>query len=151
MKSVTLVSFRRLSKQIVLLFLLAVAVAACGGDEEPATPAAVDATPAAGGMVLPTTAAPVQAETATATPVPALLIGDAVQVLSDQELRLYTDASTAALVMNVYAAGERFIVLDPSGDYAVYPVEQEGRRWYRLRAADGLVGWGMAEQIAPAN
>ncbi|MCE7982104.1 MAG: SH3 domain-containing protein [Caldilinea sp. CFX5] len=133
---------------MAILLLLAFFIAACGGDEEPpATP--VDATPAAGGMVVPTAAAD-QAQAAV-TPTPALLIGDAVQVLPDQQLRLYTDATTDALVMNVYASGERFMLLDASGDYTVYPVEQGGRRWYRLRAADGLVGWGDAAQLAPVN
>ena len=148
MNCVTLPSLVRLSKQMAILLLLAFFITACGGDEEPtATP--VEATPAAGGMVLPTAAAE-QAQAA-ATPTPAFLIGDALQVLPDQQVRLYTDATTDALVMNVYASGERFTLLDASGDYAVYPVEQGGRRWYRLRAADGLVGWGDAAQLAPAN
>lgn len=149
MRRVTLLSLVRLSKQMAIGLLLAFFVAACGGDEAPtATP--VDATPAAGGMVLPTTVADT-AQAESATPTPALLIGDTVQVLPDQQLRLYTDATTDALVMNLYPAGERFTLLDASGDYAAYPVEQEGRRWYRLRAADGLVGWGDAAQLAPAN
>lgn len=148
MHCVTLPSFLRLSKQMAILLLLAFFVAACGGDEEPvATP--VDATPAAGGMVLPTTAA--DSAQATATPTPALLIGDTVQVVADQSLRLYTDATGDALVMNVYDAGARFTLLAASGDYTAYPVEQGGRRWYRLRAVDGLVGWGDAAQLGPAN
>lgn len=148
MNCVTLPSLVRLSKQMAILLLLAFFITACGGDEEPtATP--VDATPAAGGMVLPTAAA--DQTQAAATPTPALLIGDALQVLPDQQVRLYTDATIDALVMNVYASGERFTLLDASGDYAVYPVEQGGRRWYRLRAADGLVGWGDAAQLAPVN
>ncbi len=148
MNCVTLPSLVRLSKQMAILLLLAFFITACGGDEEPtATP--VDATPAAGGMVLPTAAA--DQTQAAATPTPALLIGDALQVLPDQQVRLYTDATTDALVMNVYTSGERFTLLDASGDYAVYPVEQGGRRWYRLRAADGLVGWGDAAQLAPVN
>lgn len=149
MKRVTLPSFVRLSKQMAILLLFAFLLAGCGGDEE-ATATPVDATPAAGGMVLPT-AAPSQAQAVPATPTPALLIGDAVQVSSDQPFHLYIDATADALVMNVYAPGARFTLLDASGDYAVYPVEQAGQRWYRLRAADGLVGWGDAAQLAPAN
>jgi len=111
---------------MAILLLLAFFIAACGGDKEPtATP--VDATPAAGGMVLPTAAAD-QAQTPV-IPTPALLIGDALQVLPDHQLRLYADATTEALVMNVYASGDRFTLLDASGDYAVYPVERAGRRW----------------------
>lgn len=148
MRCVTLPSLIRLSKQMAIPLLLAFSIAACGGDEE-STATPVDATPAAGGMVLPTAA--VDQAPATAIPTPALVIGDALQVLPDQQLRLYTDATTDALVMNVYASGERFTLLDASGDYAAYPVEQAGRRWYRLRAADGLVGWGDAAQLAPVN
>lgn len=149
MKSVTLPSFLRLTKQIVILLLLVFVLLGCGGGEEPTASPTVEATPAAGGMVLPTAAAP--AEAAIATPTPALLIGDVIQVLPDQALRLYSDATPDALIMNVYAAGARFTLLDASGDYAAYPVEQGGRRWYRLRADDGLVGWGDATQLAPAN
>lgn len=79
----------------------------------------------------------------------ALFIGDAVQPLPEQQVRLYSDATAGATVMNVYAPGARFTVLDPSGDYAVYPVERDGRVWYRLRAPDGLVGWSAVDQLGP--
>lgn len=147
MTSVTLRPFNRLSKQIVIALIIVVLVTACGGDDEPEATPTVAATPAAGGMVMPTAAA---TATLAPTPVPALLIGDTVQALPDQQVRLYTDATTSA-VMGVYTPGERFTVLDPSGEYALYPVENEGRLWYRLRAADGLVGWGTADQIGAAN
>lgn len=157
MTGVTLRPFLRLHKQMMMALIMALLLAACGGDE-PATPTS-EATPAAGGMVMPTVAgdasqtatATVAAATAPTVAVAALFIGDAVEVLPEQEFRLYMDATGSAMVMNIYAPGERFTVLDPSGDYAIYPVERDGGLWYRLRAPDGLVGWGAADQIAPVN
>lgn len=154
MTSVTLRPFNRLSKQIVIALIIVVLVTACSGDDEPEASATIAATPAAGGMVMPTAATdatPAATATPAPTAVPALVIGDMVQALPEQQVRLYTDATTSALVMGVYAPGERFTVLDPSGEYALYPVENEGQLWYRLRAADGLVGWGTADQIGAVN
>lgn len=151
MVSVTLRPFNRLYKQVVIALLIVVFLAACGGDDDSAATPTVEATPAAGGMVMPTTAADAQAATPAPTVAPVWLIGDVVQALPDQQVRLYTDATTSAVVMGVYAPGTQFTVLDPSGDYALYPVENAGQLWYRLRAADGLVGWGAASQIGAAN
>jgi hypothetical protein len=155
MMSVTLRRIFRLSKQIVIVATIAVLLVACGGNDEPEAPPTIEATPAAGGMVMPTAVAAAAVQ-APAAPQPAvedvaLLVGDAVQPQPDQALRLYNDATAAGLVMSVYGAEARFTVLDPSGDYAVYPVEREGRHWYRLRAPDGLVGWSAADQLVPAN
>jgi len=153
MTSVTLWPFIRLCKQAVIALIIVVLVVACGGDDAtPEIAPVADATPAAGGMVMPTTApsaaqAATPAPTAVATVVEALFIGDAVQTLPEQQVRLYSDATATAAVMSVYAPGARFTVLDPSGDYAIYPVERDGRVWYRLRAPDGLVGWGTVDQL----
>lgn len=153
MASVTLGPFNRLCKQIIIALMIVVLITACGGDDEPEAAPTAEATPAAGGMVMPTAATETEAATAMPAPtaVPAWLIGATVQALPDQQVRLYTDATTSALVMGVYASGERFTVLDPSGEYALYPVENEGLLWYRLRAADGLVGWGVADQLGAAD
>jgi len=152
MTNVTLWPFFRLGKRAILALIFVVLLAGCGGDEEPAAPPTVEATSIAGGMVMPTAAA-TAAPLASAPPVVAdvFLIGDTVQTLSDTGLRLYTDASGEALVMNVYDQDARFTVLDPSGEYAIYPVEQAGHVWYRLRAPDGLVGWGIADQLSPVK
>ncbi|MEZ4728318.1 MAG: hypothetical protein R3E79_14385 [Caldilineaceae bacterium] len=152
MTSVTLWPFFRLSKQAIIALIFVMLLAACGSDEEPAVPPTVAATPAAGGMVMPTAAATVaSAPTAIPTAADVLLIGDTVQSLAETGLRLYTDATSDASVMNVYDQDASFTVLDPSGEYAIYPVEQAGHVWYRLRAPDGLVGWGMAEQLTAVN
>ncbi|MBX3013536.1 MAG: SH3 domain-containing protein [Caldilineaceae bacterium] len=152
MPSVTIRPFFRLSKQLVVSLLIVVLVVACGGSDEPETPPTSEATPAAGGMVMPTAAA-VETVTQPTEPAPAvpalaaLLIGDTVT--TGQEVRLRTDAAANAAIMHVYGVGEQFTILDPSGDYAIYPVEKDGQLWYRLRAADGLVGWSIADHLAP--
>lgn len=153
MTSVTLWPLFRLGKKVIISLILLLLVVACRGDNEEAAPPTVEATPVAGGMVMPTAASETAA--ATASPVPTVadvwLIGDTVQVLADDGLRLYSDATDTAFVMNVYEQGALLTVLDPSGDYAIYPVDQAERIWYRLRAPDGLVGWGAADQLSPVN
>jgi hypothetical protein len=50
-------------------------------------------------------------------------------------------------VLEEYPAGATFTVIEPSGVYTSYPIAVEGRSWYRLRAADGLVGWAIIEGV----
>lgn len=142
----------RLGKQVIPFLIFMLLVVACGGDNQEAAPPTPATTPAAGGMVMPTAAS---TPAAAATPAPVgtdpWLSGDRVQVLADEGLRLYSDASDDAFVMSVYTQGAYLTVLDPSGDYAMYPVDYAGRLWYRLRAPDGLVGWGAADQLSPVN
>jgi len=64
MTGVTLRPFLRLHKQMMMALIMALLLAACGGDER-ATPTS-EATPAAGGMVMPTVAGDAS-QTATAT------------------------------------------------------------------------------------
>jgi hypothetical protein len=54
---------------------------------------------------------------------------------------LYADAGEASPRFGVYDAGTVLTVIEAGGDYAAYPVEVDGARWYRVRAPDGLVGW----------
>jgi hypothetical protein len=89
----------------------------------------------------PTTVPEPPAQEAPIMPGQVLLAVDAV--------RLYGDASRQALVLNQYSATAAFTLLEPSGEYAAYPVTQEGTDWYRLRADDGLVGWLPADEVAP--
>lgn len=140
MKSVTLRSFIRLIQYGLLSLLIVVVVVACGGDE-PAAPASTANTPAAGGMVIPTaTSAPTTV--ATATPAP----GQQLWALG--VVRLYADAAPDAIVMNQYGVDSVFTLLEPSGLDAAYPVTVDGEPWYRVRAADGLVGWAPTAQLA---
>lgn len=62
-------------------------------------------------------------------------------------LRIYAAPEPVAPTLAEYAAGDLLTVVEPPGDIATYPVELNGVLWYRVRAADGLVGWVMADGI----
>ena len=62
-------------------------------------------------------------------------------------LRIYAAPEPAAATLAEYVAGDLLTVVEPPGDIASYPVELNGVLWYRVRAADGLVGWVMADGI----
>ena len=89
--------------------------------------------------------------TATARPTavvdaPVLAAGDMVGAVEGR-VEIYADASLDALVLDSFGTGVELEVLDPSGDYETYPVEVDGHGWARVRAADGLVGWVMTDQV----
>ncbi|BAM01541.1 MULTISPECIES: hypothetical protein [Caldilinea] len=69
------------------------------------------------------------------------------EVQARGQLRLYAAAEPETITLAEYEAGDRFTIMGPPGDLLVYPVELSGVRWYRVRAADGLVGWVMADGI----
>ena len=54
---------------------------------------------------------------------------------------VYADAEPTAPRFGEYPAGTVLTVVEAGGDFPGYPVEVDGRRWYRVRAPDGLVGW----------
>jgi hypothetical protein len=139
---------RLLSALIVFLVLLA----ACG-DSAPERADDLALTPQAGGLVLPTALPPA---TLAPTSQPAsvalsgsdtLTVGQTVRAVGEQPLRLQADAHTGAPVLEVYPPGATFTVIEPSGDFTDYPVEVDNRSWYRLEAADGLVGWAVIDAI----
>lgn len=66
---------------------------------------------------------------------------------SGQRVAIHADASLDATVLDSYGSGVPLEVLPPSGDYTTYPVEVDGHGWVRVRAADGLVGWVMTDQV----
>ncbi len=55
--------------------------------------------------------------------------------------------NTPHLIAERYEAGTSFDILEPGRTYAGYPVEIEGVVWWRLQAADGLVGWAQGTQL----
>ena len=42
-------------------------------------------------------------------------------------------------------------ILAPSGDYDAYPVIDGDRQWVRVRTADGMVGWLIADSVQPVE
>lgn len=78
--------------------------------------------------------------------------GAQVVIVDDAGARMYADAAADALVLHLYSVGEALQVLAPSGDYDLYPVtSDDGQMWVRVRAADGLVGWVVAESVGTAE
>lgn len=63
--------------------------------------------------------------------------------------RVYGDSRLDALVLDMYQDGAAFEILAPGAEVTAYPVERDGRMWYRVRASDGLAGWVTADQLVP--
>jgi len=137
-----------------VLLIVLLAAAACGGDEQAAAtevPPAITAE--TGGMALgaAATAAPAEATAEAAgvtaaeappaaTTAPPVLDAGA-QITAQDKVDVFADADPTAQRFGEYPAGTVLTVVEAGGDFAGYPVEVDGRRWYRVRAPDGLVGW----------
>jgi len=92
----------------------------------------------AAGLVLEPTLAP--------TPAPIVYaVGQVVAAAGD--VGVYTDAAQSAAIMEIYAQGALFTVMEPGADYASYPVFVDGLSWVRVRAGDGLAGWVPVEGL----
>ncbi len=146
--SVTLRQNIRLILRGILLTSIVAALGAVvvGCDDVSVTPTpTVEATVAAGGMVVPT----VTNELMTTPPIEVVIYLPGQVVQTNAPLSLYADATATAMLMKSYAAATEFTVIEPSGEYDSYPVVSSEQQWYRVRAADGLVGWAIAEQLAP--
>ena len=125
----------------------------CGwGQQSEATILLNAMTPKAGGMILPTAQPAIPAAGPASIPANSVLQpGQLVVAVNPEGLTLQTDAAVSAASMERYRPGTAFTVLEPNGDYATYPVQQDGHTWYRFQASDGLVGWAMIEAIVPAE
>jgi hypothetical protein len=131
-------------------------LAACGRS----VPAVeTEMTPVAGGMAAPADAArdtgaepDADSPSAPAEEAPVIAeVGSRVVLIAAAGAPLRADAGEAALTLQRYPVGETMEVVEPSGDYAAYPVTVEDRAWYRVRAADGLVGWIAADAVESAE
>lgn len=141
--------------KLLMILSLALLIQACDDGERP--PREENR---AGGMVMTTetpaaegeVAAPV-ADTPTEAPAeptptpepPPLSVGQIVT--STAQIRLYADATTSSAVLEMYEPPTLFSVMEPSADYAQYPVTSASGVWYRVRAADGLAGWAKADAL----
>jgi hypothetical protein len=70
---------------------------------------------------------------------PVLAVG--AQIIAPGTTAVYAEPDPAALRYAEYPGSATFIVVEPGSDFAAYPVDVGGQRWYRVRAPDGLVGW----------
>ena len=66
------------------------------------------------------------------------LIGQRVVVKLPDGVTLHADAADDSLILQRYAVGEALEVVEPSGDYADYPISIDGQEWVRVRAGDRL-------------
>ena len=62
-------------------------------------------------------------------------------------VRLYADADPNAAVLEAAAVLAGLTVVEPSGDFEDYPILRFGHNWARVRAADGLVGWVIIDNL----
>jgi hypothetical protein len=56
-------------------------------------------------------------------------------------VRLYAAPDTSLPALASYTSGTAFVIMEPDGEFAEYPVQVFDESWYRVRAEDGLVGW----------
>jgi hypothetical protein len=139
---------------LFVVALLTGSLAACRR-AEPASPE-VRFTPIVGGTRLPT-ATPVDVAALDATAPPAAestpenpwIPGQFV--VAQGEALLYAQPDPTAQVLERYAEGAEFEILEPSGDYDRYPVAAGDVRFIRVRTADGLVGWVDIQALSPVE
>ncbi|MCB0088619.1 MAG: SH3 domain-containing protein [Caldilineaceae bacterium] len=91
--------------------------------------------------------APAQAQPALAPEQTVVVTGAA----ASGGLRVRADANQDAPVLEVYVDDTVLTILDPSGDYSTYPVQNNGTSWYRVRDQNGLVSWADGQFLSPAG
>ncbi len=146
----------------MLLGVLLLAGACGGGDQAMATEVPPAVTAETGGMALggstnaestdagaaapsgEATAEVIEEATTEGTPeatVAAPVLDAGALITAGGTVDVYADADPTAPRFGEYPAGTVLAVVEAGGDFGGYPVEVDGRRWYRVRAPDGLVGW----------
>jgi hypothetical protein len=90
----------------------------------------------------------------TATAIPVFTAGQVVVVTNTAGagIRLRSQPGTGSTVLDIYQEGDRFLVLNPDGEYSSYPVEADGYRWYRIQITgnpeENLTGWAAGDFLA---
>ena len=115
------------------------------------TPTLTVALPSPSATILPV-GLPSRTPTARPTLEAAFEVGDRVAIgnTSSQGVRVRAGAGLDFLTQGIYYDGDTFIVIPNSDPKGPYPVEVDGYTWWRLRAADGLIGWTVEEFLIPA-
>ena len=95
---------------------------------------------------------PTPTPTATSSPTATFAVGDRVAIgnTGSQGVRVRAGAGLDFLTQGIFYDGDTFIVMPNSDTQGAYPVEKDGYTWWRLRAADGLIGWTVEEYLIPA-
>ena len=103
--------------------------------------------PTAASVVLPT-----PTPTAPPTAEASFEVGERVAIgnTGSQGVRVRAGAGLGFLTQGIYYDGDTFIVMPNSDTQASYPVEVDEYTWWRLRAADGLIGWTVEDFLVPA-
>ena len=145
---------QEISRFILLAALvsLMLVLAGCGSDEQVSPTPPIEVTVETGGMALPgsvesgaatNTTESVAAPAATEKAV--LSVG--AMVVARDEADIFAEPDQAAARFAQYAAGSQFTIVEPDGEFTMYPVEVDGQHWYRVRAEDGLVGWVVDQDV----
>jgi hypothetical protein len=137
--------FRFIAVSTTLLITLFLFLQACNRGDDSPTP-----TPRAGGVVEASADAPQAAPAPTVAPTPTpvvFAVGD--QLTAAQQVSFFSSAASSSTVLEVYAPGVGFTVMEPSEGFESYPVSSGGASWVRLRAPDGLAGWARADTLQP--
>jgi hypothetical protein len=100
------------------------------GEEEAAAapPAAVEQAPEQVQAIIVPTQAPV-------------VFNPGQVVTAGTDLPVHAAPTASSSVMELYAGGSSFTVLEPGLDLGAYPILADGVSWVRVRAGDGLAGW----------
>lgn len=115
------------------------------------TPTATVALPTVAPTVTPVV---IPSPTPSATPAPAaaFVVGERVVITNTgpSGVRLRSGAGLDFITQGIYNDGDPFFVMPGSDPDSAYPVESDGYTWWRVRAADGLIGWMAQEFLQPA-
>lgn len=115
------------------------------------TPTATVALPTAQPTVTPVI---IPSPTPTATPGPqaAFAVGERVIIANTgpSGVRIRAGAGLDFITQGIYNDGDPFFIMPGSDPEAAYPAASDGYVWWRVRAADGLIGWTAEQFLAPA-
>ncbi len=155
----------------VILALIALAllwgITGIGRVEPTATPtatlvtvfrAAATSTPLAGAVITPTASLPVISTEAAPTPAPVvpaqIRVGGQVRIVNaDPEgISVRYGPGQNNQIRTILHDGVELTVMEPPAGYTdPYPTTADGFTWWRIRMADGAIGWMASNWLQPIN